>query len=51
MVGSTCVAFRAVRLICSMPDWLGLFVVGGVDCLSSCAMTPQLRFKELRVLR
>ena len=46
MVGCARVVFRAVRLICSMPDCLGLFVVGGAHRLSSFAMTPQLRVKE-----
>ena len=43
-----CVVLRAVRLICWMPDWFGLFVAGGVFIVCpSCAMTPQLRFKTL----
>ena len=47
MVGCARVVFRAVRLICSMPDCLGLFVVGGAHRLSSFAMTPQLRVNLL----
>ena len=47
MVGVACVVLRAVRLICWMPDWLGLFVVCGVSSsvlhslwlLSSASMT------------
>ena len=31
MVGVACVMLRAVQLICWMPDWFGLFVVGGVS--------------------
>ena len=48
MVGVVCAMLRAVGLICWMPDWFGLFIVGGVSSsvLSVLCVTALLRFKE-----